>query len=263
MKASVNGISVDYSLEGKKGGLELVLIHGFPFSRAMWAPQIAALKKNYRVLSYDLRGLGKSRLGKAPQPLEAYVDDLLLLIEKLKLKAPILCGLSMGGYIALRAVEREPGRFRALALCDTRADADQDVVKLRRAAGIKALREKGVTVYCKAMLPGLLAKGAAAPAAKGLLKIMMASKADGMANALSAMAGRTDCSAALRDFKIPLLIMVGDQDQLTPPELARAMSMMVERANFSRVPEAGHVSNLDNPGAFNSQLLSFLAGLKA
>lgn len=261
MKAMINGIKVDYALEGKAKAPVLVLVHGFPFSRAFWKGQVAALKRDFRVLTYDLRGLGKSQLGPAPQPLEAYVDDLIALLDKLKLERVALAGLSMGGYIALRAAQREPGRFWALALCDTRADADSDEGKLKRASGIKGIREKGVDVYVRAMLPNLFAAATlqSRPAApKALLAIMKASKADGMCNALAAMAGRTDTTSALARFRMPVLVLGGDEDKLSPPDVAQAMVARIPGADWVLLQGAGHVSNLDAPEAFNRALGEFL-----
>lgn len=262
MKAIVNGIRMDYSLDGKAGLPVLVLIHGYPFNRRFWQAQVAGLKGRFRILTYDLRGMGKSQLGPAPQPMEAYVDDLLALLDLLQIRRAALAGLSMGGYIALRAVQRDPQRFWALALCDTRADADSDEAKLKRAAGIKNLRSKGVGAYVRAMLPGLFAASTLErrPAvARRLLKIMQASRADGMANALSAMAGRTDSVAALPKFEQPVLVLVGAQDQLAPPALAKAMAAKLgRRGQFKLIPQAGHVSNLEQPQAFNRHLEAFL-----
>lgn len=262
MKAKLNGISIDYTLHGKPGLPVLVLVHGFPFSQAFWQGQVAGLKRRFRVLTYDLRGMGKSTLGPAPQPLEAYVDDLLALLDHLKLRRVALAGLSMGGYIALRAVQRDPAHFWALALCDTRADSDSDEAKLKRASGIKGLREKGVGVYVRAMLPNLFAEATLKrrPAVvKGLHKIMAASHADGMANALSAMAGRTDCTPALKGFKMPVLVLVGQEDKLTPPVVAKAMAgKLGRRATVKVLKSAGHVSNLEQPKAFNAALEAFM-----
>jgi 3-oxoadipate enol-lactonase len=261
MKAKINGISVDYALEGPAKARALVLVHGFPLGKAGWAPQVKALKGDFRVLTYDLRGMGKSGLGRPPQLLEAYVDDLLALMDKTGLESAALCGLSMGGYIALRALQKAPHRFWALALADTRSEADTDEGKLKRAAGIAALRAKGVAPYCKAMLPALVSPGTlkAKPAlTKSLLKLMCANSADGLANALAAMAGRPDSTASLGGLKLPVLVLAGEEDKLTPPESAQGMAGRIEGAKLALVPKAGHLSNLENPEFFNVALLNFL-----
>jgi pimeloyl-ACP methyl ester carboxylesterase len=258
MKFRINGIDCEASLTGPQGAPALALLHGFPFSKELWKSQVPALSREFRVLSYDLRGMGKSSLGKAPQPLESYVDDLLALMDKLRLPQAALCGLSMGGYVALRAVQREPGRFSALALCDSKAEADGNAAKLKRAAGIKALRQDGVRAFAKGMLPSLLSEaGAASEAGKSLLALMCKNKVEGLCNALSAMAGRTDLGEALPSLALPCLVLVGSKDSLTPPELSRAMASAIPGAQCVELPGAGHASNWEQPAAFNQALLDF------
>jgi 3-oxoadipate enol-lactonase len=262
MIASINGIRLQYVMQGPQGAPAVILIHGFPFNRRLWDSQVKELGRKFRVLSYDLRGMGRSSLGPAPQPLEAYVDDLLALMGHLGLAKAALCGLSMGGYIALRALQREEGRFWAVALCDTRADPDSDEGKLNRAAGIKTIRLKGSGAFAKAMLPKLLAPATfkSKPAvARALLKMMLSCKADGMANALSAMAGRGDTHEALRRFQGPLLALAGRHDGIAAPELAKAMAKEARQGKSVIIPQAGHVSNLENPRAFNKALGDFLS----
>jgi 3-oxoadipate enol-lactonase len=259
MRIKLNGILADYKLEGEAGKPAVVLVHGFPFSKEMWKAQAEALKKDYQVLAYDLRGMGQSSLGKAPQLLEAYVDDLFALLDFLKLKKAALAGLSMGGYIALRAMQRDPERFRALLLCDTRSDPDSDEGKLKRAAGIAAIRQKGADAFSRAMLPNLLQDQGAKAA--GLLRLMLGNKADGMANALAAMAARSDCSASLKEIRVPALVVVGSEDKITPPALAEGMAKAIPGARLAVIPGAGHVSNFDKPAEFNRLMLEFLGGL--
>jgi pimeloyl-ACP methyl ester carboxylesterase len=262
MFAAINGIKLAYQIDGPKDRPTVVLVHGFPFARATWKGQVAALKKDFRVLTYDLRGMGQSSLGSAPQPLEAYVDDLIALLDHLKLSKVALAGLSMGGYIALRAVQRAPERFWALGLCDTKSEPDTDEGKLGRAAGIKALRAKGAKPFAEGMLPKLLvdAKGVVG---KALLGVMLQNKVPGMTNALAAMQGRTDTGAALSALAVPGLILVGEKDAITPVAAAESMAQKNAKNQLVVLPGAGHVSNLEAPEAFNAALLRFLKGVAA
>jgi pimeloyl-ACP methyl ester carboxylesterase len=215
----INGIRMHHDLCGPKAGPTVVLIHGFPLTSALWEPQIKALSDEFRVLTYDLRGMGRSSLGPAPQPLEAYVDDLFALMDHLELGDAALCGLSMGGYIALRAVQRAPDRFWGLALCGTKAEADSDKTKIARAADIKAIRAGGTERYTESMLPKLLSPSSLAQRdthLKGLLAMLRGNGADGMANALAAMAGRGDTREALRVYPGPVLALAGGLDLLIP-----------------------------------------------
>ena len=257
MRIAVNGIEIGYDVHGPQGAPWLALVHGFPFTRALWDGQIDALARDFRVLTYDLRGLGESTLGPAPQPLEAYVDDLLALMDALDVARAGLAGLSMGGYVALRVVERAPERFWALALCDTRSEADTNEGKLGRAAGIRALHGGSVETFVDGLLPKLLLRPGA-PAGQALRAMMLGNGAAGMANALAAMMGRTDTSGALGSFDLPALVLVGSDDALTPPSAAEAMAARIPGARLEVLAGAGHVSNLEAPEAFTGALLRFL-----
>lgn len=256
MRIEANGIEIGYDVQGPEDAPWLVLVHGFPFTRALWDAQAPALARRFRVLTYDLRGMGESALGPAPQPLEAYVDDLLALMSELDIAGAGLAGLSMGGYIALRAVERAPERFWALALCDTRAEADTNEGKLGRAAGIRALHEGRVEAFVDGLLPKLL-RHPETPVGEALRAMMLGNGAAGMANALAAMMGRTDTTGALDDFDLPTLVLVGSDDALTPPSAAEAMAARIAGARLEVLPGAGHVSNLEAPEAFTGALQRF------
>jgi 3-oxoadipate enol-lactonase len=256
MNARINGIELSYQCDGVKGRPVVILLHGFPFDRSTWKAQVAALRAHFQVLTYDLRGMGQSGLGPAPQPLEAYVDDLCALMDHLRIAKAGLAGLSMGGYIALRAIQRQPQRFWALALCDTKAEADSDEGKLGRAAGIKALRDDGVKPFSEGMILKLLHQPKSA-AGRGLLKVMLGNRVPGMTNALAAMQGRTDTTASLKALKVPVLVMAGQEDLLMPAAGTKALAQKIKGSQLKLLPKAGHVSNLEAPAAFTQALLGF------
>jgi 3-oxoadipate enol-lactonase len=265
MLTRINGIPLHYKVAGPKRAPWLVLIHGFPFHLEFWKDQVPALSRRWRVLRYDLRGLGKSGLGPAPQLLEAYVDDLLALMDHVGAGRAVLAGLSMGGYIALRAAQKAPTRVAGLALCDTRAEADSDAAKLGRSAALATLRTQGLAAYVDGSLPKLLAPATLKrrPAVvRALRRLMMASPKAGVANGLVAMAGRTDSVAHLPELKIPVLCLVGAEDALTPPLVARGMHGAIPGARLAVIPGAGHVSNLEQPAAFNRALGAWLARIR-
>lgn len=257
MRKRVNGVELACDLAGAGNRPWVVMVHGFPFTRATWTAQVAALARDFRVLTYDLRGMGESDLGPAPQPLEAYVDDLLALLDEVGAERVALVGLSMGGYIALRAVERAPARFRALVLADTRSEPDSDEGKVGRAAGIRALHAGGQREFVRGLMPKML-KRPDSPAGRALESLMLANDPVAMANALAAMQGRTDTTAGLARIAVPTLVLVGSEDALTPPEVARALAERIPGARLEILEGAGHVSNLEAPEAFNEKLTSFL-----
>ncbi len=126
----INGIAVFET--GDKDRKPVVLVHGFPFSHSMWDPQVQALSKTFRVIAYDVRGHGASDAADGPASIDLFVDDLIGILDSLRLDRVAICGLSMGGYIALRAAERHPDRFSALILCDTKSTADTEEGKKKR-----------------------------------------------------------------------------------------------------------------------------------
>lgn len=265
MRAQVNGIQIHYRLQGPSKAPLLTLIHGFPFSQVYWKTQIPALTRRWRVLTYDLRGLGQSGLGRPPQLLEAYVDDLWGLLDWVGARRTALLGLSMGGYIALRAAQKAPERVWALGLFDTRADADPDAAKLGRQTNIALVRQRGVGALADAMLPKLFAPATLKRRpglARALRRLMVRNNPDGVCNALAAMAGRTDSTAFLRTIKAPTLVVVGEHDAITPPAMARAMHKAIPKARLAVVKGAGHVSNWEQPAAFNKALLGWLKGVR-
>jgi len=147
MKVNLNGITLNYTERGLPQGLPVVFIHGFPFSHLMWEPQMKALPNNIRAITYDIRGHGESDVADGIYTIELFVDDLIALLDHLAIEKAALCGLSMGGYIALRAIERHPQRISSLILCDTRPEADTNEAKIKRTASIKTVRNEGVAAF--------------------------------------------------------------------------------------------------------------------
>jgi len=147
MKKIINELSV--FLSGNNQSRAIIFIHGFPYDHLMWKEQVEEFSKDYLCVSYDIRGLGSSPVGDGQFTVESFVDDLEKIIEELKTNKPILCGLSMGGYISLRALERMQETFSAVILCDTKSEADNNEGKLKRAAGIKRINEEGLAPFAK------------------------------------------------------------------------------------------------------------------
>jgi 3-oxoadipate enol-lactonase len=264
MREVVNGNEVNYIDVGEKGRLPIVLIHGFPFSHEMWEPQIQALQKQFRVIAYDLRGHGKSSVGDGQYMLEFFVDDLIGLLDHLKIGKAAICGLSMGGYIALRAAERNPDRVLALVLADTQAKADSNESKLKRAAGIKSVKTEDTNAYAETYVKGVFTAESIAKkleAVEKMKRIIQSNSPLGICGALLALATRTDTTQALSNFEMPTLILVGEKDSSTPPSAAKEMQASLPSSEIHIIPNAAHLSNLENPDEFNKHLLSFLGRL--
>lgn len=257
---------LEASSTGPAGALPVVLIHGFPFDRRMWEPQVRALKGRFRLLTYDVRGLGRSRVGDGQYTMELYVDDLMSVLDGMGVDRAVGCGLSMGGYILLRALEREPERFLGAVLCDTRSQPDTDEGRIERARTIRRLKEEGHDPFLKGFVPRVLAPATLRDQPDVVERVEAMARDTsirGMCGALLAMAARTDTTPSLGRIRVPVLVLVGERDALTDPEVAREMADRIPEADLRVLPGAGHLSNLERPEGFNRALGQFLERVEA
>jgi 3-oxoadipate enol-lactonase len=259
MKQIINSLSVNTF--GKSKNQSIIFIHGFPYDYSMWENQIEFLKDDYYCIAYDVRGLGQSYVGDGQYTMEAYVDDLFSVITELKLIKPVLCGLSMGGYIALRAVEKNQNVFGGLILCDTRADADDNAGKLKRAAGINQINTEGLIKFVDPFVTNCFAEETPKIDEKMFLTTLHKTHKNdplGVKGAIIAIMSRTDTTKSLSKIKIPTLILCGSFDKLTPPPVMRAMSGKIVDSEFAIIPQAGHMTALENPGCVNDLIVGFM-----
>jgi 3-oxoadipate enol-lactonase len=250
---------------GNPDSLPVVLIHGFPFSHEMWRPQIEALSDKFCVIFYDLRGHGQTGVGDGQYPLEFFVDDLISLLDHLKVKKAVLCGLSMGGYIALRTAERNPERVHALILADTQAKADSNEARLKRAASIKAIKTSGVKPFAEAFLKTAFTAESLASRSESVVAIQNTIESNpplGICGSLLALASRTDTTASLPKIMAPTLILVGDQDVLTPVSASEEMHQRIVGSQMHVIRNAAHLSNLENADEFNGYVKEFLSKIE-
>jgi 3-oxoadipate enol-lactonase len=264
MKADINDHAMNYLIKGPGDGLPVVFIHGFPFNQRMWEPQLAALPSRFRAIAYDVRGHGESGVGDGQYTVELFVDDLMGILDYLDVSRAVICGLSMGGYITLRAVERHPERFLGMILCDTRSEADTDEARLKRAATIQSVRAHGVRVFAEDFLKAVLAPQTLEAHPEVVEKVrdmIIGNNSLGICGTLLTLAARTDTTPSLPSMNLPALVLVGEHDALTPPDSARRLQANLPQAQLVVIPNAAHLSNLENPAAFNEALLSFLNSL--
>jgi len=259
MNQSINGVSVNTF--GNSKNQSIIFVHGFPYDHSMWEDQIEFLKDEYFCIAYDVRGLGESVVGDGQYTMEAYVDDLFSIIKELKLSKPILCGLSMGGYIALRAVERDQFIFGGLILCDTKSEADDDTARLKRAAGINQINSGEFKNFIDAFVTNCFAQETAKEDEEMFLATLLKSNKHnpiGVKGAMIAIMSRTDTTAYLPKIKLPTLVLCGSFDALTPPVVMRNLAEKIPGSEFAVIPRAGHMTPLENPDSVNDLILGFL-----
>jgi len=261
MRALVNNSHLFYTEEGPAKGLPVIFLHGFPFNHTMWLAQLKAVAGFCRGVAYDIRGHGLSDIGDGQYSIEGHVDDLMGLLDALGIGRTVIVGLSMGGYITLRALERSPERFLAAVLCDTRSEPDSNEAKVRRFAGVKSVKLEGSAPFAETFVKALFAPSSfqTNPEAVVMIRQIIESTPPlSLAGSLLALASRTDTTPSLGTMKVPTLIMVGEQDALTPVDASRAMHRLIPGSELHIIPAAGHMSNLENPDVFNATLLAFL-----
>jgi pimeloyl-ACP methyl ester carboxylesterase len=222
------------------------------------------LSEKFWVIDYDLRGHGQTSPGDGQSPFEFFVDDLIALLDHLKIRKAALCGLSMGGYIALRAIERNPERVLAIILAGTQAKADSNEAKLKRAASIKAIKTAGVKPFAEAFVKTAFTPKNLTPKSESVItiqKIIESNPAMGICGALLALATRTDTTVSLLAIQVPTLILVGEHDALTPVSASQEMHDRIRGSEMQVIKNAAHLSNLENTQEFNKHVLDFLTKL--
>jgi 3-oxoadipate enol-lactonase len=260
MEATINGITINYADEGS--GLPILLLHAFPLSHALWQPQVAALRERYRLITPDLRGFGASDVPKGPYTMELLADDAAALLDHLKLEQVVVGGLSMGGYISLAFWRRHADRVRGLVLGDTRAGPDNEEGRMKREANAQLAEQQGTAAIAEQMLPALVAPGTSAELRAHLQAIITGNHPRGIAAALRGMALRADSHPTLATISVPTLIIVGEQDGLTPPAEAEQMHAAIAGSRLTTIAGAGHLASIEQPAAFTAALAAFLETLE-
>lgn len=263
MKANINGISLAYSDRGT--GLQLILMHGFPLCRTMWAPQAEALSKaNCRVITPDLRGFGQSGSGAGIASMELYADDIVALMDHLGIDKAVVGGMSMGGYVLLNLLERYPERVAAPIFIVTKAGGDDEAGKARRTALAEACRLQGSLPVAEAFRNLLFAPATMTDNPELVDQVfgwMSATDPAGAAAGLIAMRERKDSTGLLGSISQPALVIGADQDLAIPPVNSQVLAEGLPNAELCILHGGGHMVNQEQPVGFNEAILEFLAGL--
>ena len=243
----------------------VVFIHAFPLSAAMWQPQLAALPAGWRGLAPDLLGFGESDLSQAETPsIHEYADEVAALLDHTRATPAVMVGLSMGGYACFALLRSAPDTVRALVLADTRPDADAPSARAARQQSLEALEREGVPAVAAGMVPRLL--GATTQSSRremveDVRRLALAQPQRGVADGIRRLMTRPDSTPLLRAISVPTLVVVGEEDVITDVSVARTMYRQIPQAELAIIPKAGHLSNLEQPEAFNLALAQFLSRL--
>lgn len=259
MRATLNQTTLNFEDRGR--GPAVIFLHAFPLNLAMWAPQVAALQQDYRLIRLDWRGFGGSAPPDSTLSMDLAADDVRALAEHLGVHQATIVGLSMGGYVAFTFYRKYRELVRALVLADTRSTADTDDSRKGRAASVVTVREKGVEAIADQMLPKLLSEKThreKPTLVRRVREMITSSSVEGIARSLEGLASRPDATSLLPEISCPTLVLVGADDTLTPPADARSLAERIRGAQLEVISDAAHLSNLEQDAAFNRALLSFL-----
>ena len=240
----------------------LLLLHAFPLNARMWEGQLALAETGWHVIAPQLRGFD----GGSDDPLAASVDDyagdVIDLLDALHVKQAVVGGLSMGGYVAFALLRLASRYVQGLILADTRSQADAPEGLAGRARMLQLVQGQGPSAVADEMIPKLLGDTTRTtrPAVEEQVRALaLASSADAIAGAIRALMTRPDSTPLLRTIHVPTLIVVGDEDTLTPPNASEEMHRAIAGSELARIPHAGHLSNLERPDVFNAALAGFLS----
>lgn len=264
MKIEVNGIDIDYRDEGE--GLPIIFIHAFPLNQTMWDEQVAALRGTCRAITLDMRGFGRSGFGSSSHSIDEMALDIHGLMNRLGIDRAVLVGLSMGGYVSLAFYRHYPGSVQALVLADTRATADTPEARERRIKSAEKAEREGSAAIADDMTPLLLGRSSLATRPDLIARtreMIEANSPAGIAAAQRAMAARRDSTDLLGTINVPVLVIVGSEDSLTPPAEAETMNRAISGSQLQVIDGAGHLSNLELPQLFNAALSAFIQTIEA
>jgi len=260
-RIAVDGAELAVEVRGEGG--PVLFVHGFPFDRTVWRHQLAALSRWQRIAP-DLRGAGASTAPPDGYTIARYADDLVAVLDALGVRQAVVCGLSMGGYIAFELLRRHADRVRAVVLCGTRPQPDTDDARRTRDELASLAAEGGTPAVGERLLPRLLASTTLAEqpeVVEQYREMARRMSVPGMAGALRAMRDRPDSTPLLSEIRVPTLVVVGSEDQVSPPAVAEAMAGAIPGARLVVISAAGHLAPLEQPLATSRAVMDFLEGL--
>ena len=259
MKLHLNGADIDYTDQGT--GLPVIFIHAFPLNKTMWYDQVEVMRLMCRAITLDLRGFGRSDAPPGPYLMDQMASDVRGLLTSLEIERATLVGLSMGGYISLAFYRDYPEAVEAMVLADTRATADGDASREKRLKSAEKAERDGVGAIADELIPQLLGSSTLRrkpEVADRVRSMIEANSPSGIAGAQRGMAARLDSTPILGSIDRPALIIVGDEDLITPVAEAEALRDGIRDSRLIVIKGAGHLSNIERPQEFSAALSDFI-----
>ena len=261
-QSRASGGMVSYRELGDGPGEPLILLHAFPLNGRMFEPQMEAFSKGRRVVAPDYPGFGRSPRTPAQPDIRYYAEGVRGLLDRLGLERVVLGGVSMGGYVAFGCMRLFPEMVSGLILADTRPDADSEETRENRKNMARRVADEGVEVLIELQMRRLLARYTLEKneeVVEEVHNMILESSPGGVVAALGAMRERPDSTPLLKEIEVPTLVIGGEEDGISSPEVMGAMAEKIPDSRHVTLPRAGHLSNLEAPEGFNAALKEFLA----
>lgn len=250
--------AVELACDQAGTGPAVVLIHGHPFNRSMWAPQLAALAGDYHVIAPDLRGYGDSPVTPGTVPMAQLAADVARLLDRLGVGRAAPVGLSMGGLVTMELAIADPARWWALGLVATTAEPITEAERADRLARAGQAEDEGIRPLAGNMAAHLFGPEVDQAVSQPVMTMMLATDPRGAAAALRGRAERPDYRPLLRNVDLPSFVAVGDQDYYSTAEITDHLTASLRHPTRVTLPGVGHLPNLEAPGPFNAALRTFL-----
>jgi 3-oxoadipate enol-lactonase len=263
-RTSVNRRTIRYLERGL--GRPIVLLHAFPLTADMWRAQLEAVPKGCRMIAPDLRGFGGSSIDRLEVGMDDYASDIVRLMDSLLIEKFAVAGLSMGGYIAFGLLRLARQRITGFALADTRSTADTDAGRDARATMLADVRRQGVAILPERMIPKLLGETSRRDRPEVVTttrKLIEANRREGVEAAIYALMRRPDSTGDLSRIDVPTVVVVGNEDELTPASDSEALNRAIRGSSLTVIPGAGHLSNLEVPDAFSTTINEWAVSLRS
>lgn len=265
-KLRVGDISISYQIKKSvsTSSHTILFLHGFPFNKNMWRDQLRALPEDVTGIAVDIRGHGLSTSGHGFFSIDVFAKDLRVFMEKLDVEQATLCGISMGGYIALRAYQLFPEKISGLILADTHSKADTNAGKQKRFDSIQAVLNHGRRPFAIGFVENVFSAHSIPERPEAVEYIKSAIRRNSVrsiCSTLLALAARADTSDTLKDISVPTLLIRGSDDRITSAQDMKDLEEAIPNARLQEIAGCGHLPNLETPEEFNQMINEFMGGV--